>query len=137
MSLAIARWADDQKRVMVIELFHGWDWEDWEMAEAKTLEMRASVPYVVDMIIDVTLGGELPTLRTIPNIRRSWERLPRDESLLIIVGAPDFLRRLAQMMAQLYGASHRFHTVGSLDEALQVIAHKWNSPTNSIDENNS
>ncbi len=112
-------WDNDDKQIILVTYHQPWNWEDFETSLAEISTLLRSVPHMVDLIVDVQDGGELPR-DALSRFRRMTEKVPPNQKRLVLVGGDAFDKALMHTVQKTTRTTFReleMHFVTSLQEA--------------------
>lgn len=116
------RWSDPRKNSLLLTFTAPWTWEEYEAVSPEIDAAMASVPHVVDLVIDVTLAGELPD-DALQRLANSYADPTPNMGQYIFVGASDEFRMLFEAVDRYYtalGGELEYSFVSALDDRVAV-----------------
>ena len=119
------RWGKEDKTVILFELDHRWDWEEFYPLYQEYVEMIESVPHRVNVIYHlVEKSTQLPPLILLHMPRLMRMTHPREDRS-VVVGRMQFAERFLAILGNmgLREYTERYQFVDTLDEAYQLLDH--------------
>ncbi len=116
------QWANDEKTVLLESFADAWDLDDYTQMIDQAAELLASVPHIVDIVVDAS-RSRVPTTSLIPAIRYGIQKLPPNQGVTVWVKLHTFFKTLIYT-AQKFSPrlAHSMFFVETLDDAFRVIA---------------
>lgn len=123
-----AYWHDEDKSIMIGEVYKGWTWTDAHIGLKSLNEavVAEADDHEVFVIINLTLGAQMIPRggSAITNIRNLLKDDPSRETLTIFVSELNLIATMMKLSANLYGAVsalQKYHFVTKLEEAFSII----------------
>src|SRR5262245_57269342 len=116
------RWNNPQHTALLLTFTAPWTWDDFEQVSQSIESAFASVDHTVDLIIDVSWAGELPS-NTLDRLRDTYADATSNLGCYIFVGATDAFKTLLTIADRYYtalGGRLDFRFADTLDEVLKI-----------------
>src|SRR5262245_11542022 len=107
---------------IVLYVFEGrWTWDELYSAYNQAIALEKSVPYRVDVVLDLLRSRAVPP-NALLHVKNISNKQPDNLGLTIIVTPNAFVRALYNAGTQFYkGIAHYFRVVPTMDEAMQMV----------------
>jgi hypothetical protein len=111
-----------QKTIVRYTFSRGWTWEEFHAAIQQGVEMVEGLPYIVNMIIDMSGSSLLPN-NVLSNVRNSMQNAPKPYDLAVIVTTNRFIMSIFDIMRRVSPKLAAKHpVVPTLDAARARLA---------------
>ncbi len=118
-------WEDEQKKVLLLIFEAHWTLQEFDDAVKRSYDMMDTVDYIVNLIIDLRNGRELPG-GFIGGLRKVSKTPHPNHGLMVLIGVNAFVRAVYDVFSKLYPgkASERSMRIAAdYDEAHAMFAH--------------
>ena len=112
-------WDDEGRSIIRWEFQATWDWDDFQRACDRSLEMARSVDYRIDVISYTSDTEKLPP-GTLTHFKRVYDEHPENTHLIVITGGNVFVNSAIKMASRVYRIPS-WRTAKTLEEARDTI----------------
>lgn len=113
-------WGNLEKTYTIFTFNGTWSWDEYYNAIKTGSELIADVPYIVNIVIDMT-GSELLPNNLLSHSNSSMRQPPRHFDLAVIVTNSAFIKMFGQILDRLFKNKTRFRVVNTLEDAHQML----------------
>lgn len=111
---------DNSEKTIIRFIFEGkWTWEEFYPAHYKAIDMVKSVPYRVNVIVDMRKGVSTPA-NVLMHIKNISDKQPPNVGLSVIVTTSSFIHSLYQIGVKFYHKIGYYFSVADNLEAAYV-----------------
>jgi len=115
-------WYDAQHEIVQYVFEGRWTWDELYSAYNTAIAMEKSVPYRVDVLLDLLESKSVPA-NALLHVKNISNKQPDNLGLTIVITPNGFVRALYNAGTQFYkGIAHYFRVVPTMEEALKMIA---------------
>jgi hypothetical protein len=121
-------WENEQKTIIRQQLYGDWTFEDYMTSLAELQRLTASMPHIVNVIVDYTETKTYPSkiLAAAQTLDRNF---PANEGIVMIVQGPPYINAAFEVIFKLSPKlAQKVHHVDSLEEAYHAI-HRYEAQT--------
>ncbi|MEP7285767.1 MAG: hypothetical protein ABI947_08365 [Chloroflexota bacterium] len=125
MSVA-ADWDNEAQTTIYMAFVGKWNWDEFHMATTQTSSMIRSAICTIDLIVDFSQSGPLPS-NALSNFGSSLKLKNKNVGMVVGVTKAQFLQTLSNIFRAVY-PKVELYVVSSLEEAHALIANRRNAP---------
>ncbi len=117
-----ADWQDEKHDIVFYNFEGAWTWDEMYRAYTKAIALEKSVPYRVDVILDLRRSKSIPA-NALLHVKNISDKQPENLGLTVVVTPNGFVRALYNAGVAFYkGIGHYFRVTPTMEEAAQMIA---------------
>lgn len=114
-------WEDTEKTIVRYDFQGAWNWDDLYEVYYQAIDMETSVPYRVDIVLDMRASHRIPG-NALLHIKNISEKQPPNVGLSVFVTTNAFITSMYNMAIKVYGKiAFYFRLVKTPEEAHAII----------------
>jgi hypothetical protein len=118
------QWDNPEQTVIRMDFVGRWTWDEFFAANSQLMRLFASVPHIVDILVDNTQNQLLLPEGTMARARKVFGDAPPNRGFMVIVGANALVRMFFPLYQKIYGEQTGMPEIifmAALDEARAYI----------------
>jgi hypothetical protein len=116
-------WENQEHTIILMHYQNPWTWSEFEAAQAEQLRLINSVAHPVDVIMDISTGGNVPP-NALSRFREASKNRPANQRGMVFVGAKLFDKTMVNTVQKTISTQFRevaIEFVDTLDEAKAFL----------------